>query len=111
MKVTAGHVESISRSILSTNYEDACPIPDFHRDLWELCCSDHPRVAMATPRGHGKSTAITHAYVIASLCMMESMYVLIVSDTEEQSAEFISDIKREFTDNDLLRDFSRLTGF
>jgi len=104
VKVTAELVEGVSRSILSQNYEDATEVPDFHKDLWGLCCSDHPRVAMAAPRGHAKSTAITHAYVISCLCMRERQYVLIVSDTEEQSGEFISDIKREFTDNDVLRD-------
>lgn len=104
MKVTAELVEAVSGSVLSQNYENATPTPEFHKDLWELCCSDHPHVVIGAPRGHGKSTAITHAYVITALVVRERKYVLIVSDTEEQAAEFISDIKREFTDNELLRE-------
>ena len=104
MKVTAEVVNGLSQSVLSTGYENAVPVPDFHLDLWDLCCDDHPHVAIAAPRGHAKSTAITHAYVIATLVFRERKYVLIVSDTEEQSAEFIADIKREFTDNELLRE-------
>ncbi len=107
--VTAELVQSVSQSVLSQGYESPVPIPDFHRELWALCCDPHPYVAIAAPRGHAKSTAITHAYVITTLVMRERKYVLIVSDTEEQSAEFIADIKREFTDNDLGFTFSQPT--
>jgi len=102
--VTAELVQAVSQSVLSQGYENPVPIPDFHREFWEMCCDDHPQVAIGSPRGSAKSTAITHAYVITTLVMRERKYVLIVSDTEEQSSEFLSDIKREFTDNDLLRD-------
>lgn len=104
MSVTAELVEGISGTVLSQNYENATPIPEFHRDLWRQCCSDHPHIAIGAPRGHAKSTSITHAYLIACLVSRERKYALIISDTEEQAAEFISDIKREFTDNEELRD-------
>lgn len=104
MKVTPDFVRGLSETVLSQNFEDAVDTPDFHMELWDLCCSDDPKVAVGAPRGHAKSTSVTHSYVIACLVMRERRFVLIVSDTEEQSAEFIGDIKREFSDNELLRD-------
>lgn len=54
------------------------------------------------------STSITHAYLLACLCFRQRRYVIIVSDTEEQAVEFLTDIKNEIRDNDKIRD---LIGF
>jgi predicted phage terminase large subunit-like protein len=62
-------------------------------------------VAIAAPRGHAKSTAITHSYLLAMLCFREAQYVVIVSDTEAQSILFLADIKRELSQNEHLIDF------
>lgn len=71
-----------------------------------MVCSDHHKVAIAAPRGHAKSTAITHTYVLANLCFREKDHVLICSDTEGQACSFLQDIKREFSENvELRRDF------
>lgn len=74
--------------------------------MWKLCCSDHPLVAIAAPRGHAKSTAVTHAYGLTNLLFRASDFALVVSDTETQAAQFLVDMKAELTDNhDLMEKF------
>lgn len=75
-----------------------------------MCCSKHPFVAIAAPRGHAKSTAITHTYTLACICMRERNFVLIVSDTEAQSKLFLNDIKKELIDNEDLVNVFQIKG-
>src|SRR5512143_1150302 len=53
---------------------------------------------------HAKSTAITHAYTLASVLFRERSFVVIVSGTEAQSVLFLSDIKRELLENEDVRE-------
>ena len=46
------------------------------------------------------SSAITHAYTLASLLFRESDYCILVSDTERQAIEFLAEIKKDLTGND-----------
>jgi hypothetical protein len=71
-----------------------------------MCCTDHKFVAIAAPRGHAKSTAVTHCYTIANIVFRERSFILIVSDTETQAVFFLQDIKKELTENeDLIKLF------
>lgn len=60
-------------------------------------------VAIAAPRGHAKSTCVTHAYVLASVLFRQDDFVVIGSETEAQAADFLNDIKTEILENDDLR--------
>jgi predicted phage terminase large subunit-like protein len=74
--------------------------------MWALCCSDARKVAIAAPRNHAKSTAITHAFVLASVLFRTKRYVLVLSETEDQAKEFLGDIKFELSENlDLMQEF------
>ena len=103
MSVTAETIDGFTRGLLAAKYDNPKPIPDFHREMWELCCSDNPKVAIAAPRGHAKSTAITHAYILAMVLFRVKSFVLLVSDTEGQAVEFLGDIKSELEGNEALR--------
>lgn len=96
-------IEGFTLSLLAPRYDQPRPIPDLHREMWAECCSDDLRVALAAPRGHAKSTAVTHAYGLSMLLFREADFCLLVSDTEAQAAEFLGDMKRELTDNENLR--------
>lgn len=89
--------------MLCARFDQPKPTPDFHLDLWKLCCSKHPRVAIAAPRGHAKSTAVTHSYVLANVLFRNRSHVLIISDTEGQAKGFLGDIKMELLENEMLR--------
>ena len=87
---------------LMSRFDEPVPTPDFHKTLWSSACSEHKLVALAAPRGHAKSTAITHVFSLACLCFREKDHILVVSDTEGQAINFVQDIKREFDENDAL---------
>lgn len=109
MKLTADTVEGFVGSILASRYDEATAIPQFHKELWQLACSDDKYVAVAAPRGHAKSTAGTIAYTLASILFRQSNYAVIVSDTESQAIMFLLAIKSELTDNDDIAALFKLT--
>lgn len=100
MKLTAELIHGFSETILAKRYDQRKATPKCHLEWWELCCSEHPLVAIAAPRGHAKSTAITHAYVLASILFRDKDFVLIVSDTYEQAVLFLKDIASELRENE-----------
>lgn len=51
MKVTPDLIQGFVSSVLSQSFDGAVESPDFHREVWELCCSKHTYVAIAAPRG------------------------------------------------------------
>lgn len=104
MSLDAATIYGFSESVLKKNFDAAAPTPKFHHEMWELCCSDHKRVAIAAPRGHAKSTAISHTYTLANVLFREKKYVIIVSDTESQASQFLNDIKIELRENEKMRD-------
>jgi hypothetical protein len=104
MKLTPEYIQGFTASLLSPRFDVPLPTPEFHLKLWEFCCLDDKFVAIASPRGTAKSTAITHAYGLAEALFRESPYTLIVSDTEGQATEFLGDIKMELEENFRLRE-------
>lgn len=110
-KLTAELIEAFAGHYLSPMYDDAQPTPDFHRGGWEIYASDQEQCALAAPRGHAKSTAFTHDYVLAEVCFRSSEYVIIVGSNEEMAIEHLGDIARELSENDqLIEDFG-IEGF
>ena len=104
-------VYGFTGALLSPRFDNPKPTPDFHIELWENCCRSDPRVAIAAPRGHAKSTAVTHSFILACALFMKKRNIMILSDTEEQARAFLGDIKVELTENtDLMREF-QITHF
>ena len=65
----------------------------------------------AAPRGHGKSQIISFLLPLWCICYKYKRNILLVSDTLDQAKSFISAIKTELEENDLLRrDFGNLVG-
>lgn len=105
-ELTAAHIEGFVNLFLRSRFDSPTGIPEFHRQWWEMCCSPHKFVAIAAPRGHAKSTAITHSYTLANICMRKRQFILVVSDTEQQASYFVNDLKKELQDNeDLVKVF------
>lgn len=99
---------NFTESLLKPRFDNPQPTPEFHKELWDLVCSPDPWVAAAAPRGHAKSTAVTHSFVLALILFRERSFGMIISDTEDQSKKFLADIAMEFRDNDSLKE---LFGF
>lgn len=111
MNLTANLIEAFSGIYLSPRYDDARPTAQFHREAWELYCSDHPSCMVIAPRDHAKSTALTFDYVLAEVLFKVSDYVIVIGSTEEMAQEQLSNIIGELKENeDLIRDFG-IKGF
>lgn len=104
MQLTAEIIYGFTTSLLLSRFDDPKPTPKFHWELWNLACLPDKQVAIAAPRGHAKSTAITHAFALANVLFRVRDFVLIVSDTEGQAKLFLEDIKKEFLENTQLID-------
>lgn len=50
-KLTKEIVEGFATSCLTKYYDEASQFADFHREWWDLCCSDDKFVAICAPRG------------------------------------------------------------
>ncbi len=87
-------------SCLVKGFDGSKPIPKVHEEIWDLCCSNKKYVAMALPRGHGKSTAISFAYLLATLLFRQRKFAIIVSDSEYQAAMFLGQIKQALSENE-----------
>jgi len=111
MELTADVIAGFSGSLLQKNYDNAVESPDCHYEWWEACCSKWGKVAIAAPRRHAKSTAVTLAYALASVLFRNKSYVLIVSDTITQATQFLGDIKKELADNDKIRTLFKIKEF
>jgi len=100
MLVTKEVIYGLMGSVLSANLGDAVSTPECHKEWWDLCCSQDKFVAISAPRGHAKSTAVTMGYGLATLLFRERKFMLLVSDTESQSALFLGAIKQQLQEND-----------
>lgn len=109
--LTADTIAGFSGSLLQRNFDGAVETPECHLEWWDLCCSKERYVAIAAPRRHAKTTAITTTYTLANLLFRERSYVLIVSDTVTQAVQFLGDIKRELSNNDQLRQLFKVREF
>ena len=108
--LTAEVLEGFAAGYLSSLYDEPSPTPLFHRQCWELYLQPYPFCAIAAPRKHAKSTALTNAFVVASICFREASFVVIVSATEKLASDHLSGIKKHFDENeDLQADFG-ITG-
>lgn len=99
MELTKDLIKGFVGSCLVKGFDGSKPIPQVHEEIWDLCCSDKKYVAMALPRGHGKSTAISFAYLLATLLFRQRKFAIIVSDSEYQAAMFLGQIKAALIDN------------
>ena len=64
IKLTPSIMEGFVKTFLLERFDNATEIPDFHKELWNYCCSDEKYVAIAAPRGHAdrKSTRLNSSH-------------------------------------------------
>jgi len=105
VKLTAEDIEGFVNLFLLKDFDGPTDIPECHREWWTMCCSNHKFVAIAAPRNHAKSTAITKSYTLATVLMRERKFVLLVSDTESQASFFLNNLKQAFLDPNISKVF------
>lgn len=108
-------IHGFVQSTLQRKFDQPKATPACHLEWWDLCCSNEKNIAIAAPRKHAKSTAITFSYVLAAVLFREYRFVIICSDTETQASLFLGDIRQELIENEDLiklfgvKEFSKLS--
>lgn len=110
IQLDASLVEGFVRTFLWKRFDSPKETPRFHRELWNLCCLSSPQVVMVAPRGHAKTTAVTLAFVLASILFGHRDFVLIVGSTEKNAKDSLDDIKVELTENEALIEAFHIHG-
>lgn len=80
-------------------------VPQFHKDLLAKYNSKAPRIALAAPRGHAKSTLTDLIYLSWLVVHNKTKFTLLISDTYSQSTLFLETLKAEFESNERLKAF------
>ena len=88
-RLTAEAVEGFVGHYLLPTYSQARPFKEFHREVLRDCCSDHPHVAEALPRGHSKSATVNLGYSLAAAMLRVEPYQIKISRTRKIANEFL----------------------
>jgi len=75
---------------------------DMFRKLLDMTSSRKARLAIAAPRGHAKSTIVSLVYVLWCVLYEKERLILIASNTTEQAAALLKDIKHQLRFNPLI---------
>lgn len=106
--LTPEGIAGFTQTFLIGRYDESTgAVAPLHMDMWGYCCSDSPRVALAVPRGHAKSTSVTFAYALASTVFRATHHTLIISSTEDMASDYVGAIKTELQENEKLASFFR----
>lgn len=74
--------------------------PLFHKEILDLISDkNNRRIGAIAPRGHAKSTTVDMTYPLWAGCFEQEEFIVIISDTYTQAAEFINALKDEFENN------------
>jgi len=74
--------------------------PPFHKEILDLISDkNNRRIGIIAPRGHAKSTTVDMTYPLWAGCFEQEEFVVIISDTYTQAAEFIKALKDKFESN------------
>lgn len=74
--------------------------PLFHKEILDLISDkNNRRIGAIAPRGHAKSTTVDMTYPMWAGCFEQEEFIVIISDTYTQAAEFINALKDEFENN------------
>ncbi len=75
-----------------------------HRELFQFLLESTrvrpARLAIAAPRGHAKTTVITLAHVLYSICFRADPFIVLVSNTGDQAEDLLSAVKHELESNE-----------
>lgn len=103
ISLNAETIEGFVKAFLLDRYHERRPTPDCHRQWWKMVTSNARNVALAAPRGHGKSTALNHAYGLCAALFKQHPFQIKVSKTYDLACEKIEQAKQELLDNEKIK--------
>ena len=90
------------------------PNSEFHEFLYSILNSElntNAKWAIAAPRGNAKSSVVSAIFPLWCTVYNKKKFIIILSDTAGQAEDFLSDIKRELENNEILKaDFPYACG-
>ena len=88
------------------------PFCALHRTILDLLDDDSKRlVAIAAPRGFGKTTLVGLCYTARKALFRHAPYIVYISATAAEAAQKVKTLARELTENDLIKEvFGNLEG-
>ena len=75
---------------------------EMFKKLLNITKKRRAKVAIAAPRGHAKSTIVSLVYVLWCVLYLRERLILIASNTTEQAATLLKDIKHQLRFNPLI---------
>ena len=96
-------MEGFVKAFLLDSFDNARPIAGFHRECWRMVTSGERKVAIAAPREHAKSTAITFCYVLAALLFRQAEFPVLISKTYTIAVEFVRTLKDTLLTNEKIQ--------
>lgn len=73
------------------------PIPQFHRDLWEIAVQEDDTLVVC-PRGFSKTTAVSKIFSLWLLCFELEKSTIVIS-SKGLGEEIVGDVRRELEEN------------
>jgi predicted phage terminase large subunit-like protein len=106
IQLNADMIGGFASAYLSPRYDQPHPIAAWHMEAWGMYCTDDPNIAIAAPRKHGKSTALTDAFMLSSLLMRWRRYAVLFSASEALAVDHLArTVDQLVTNEDIIRDF------
>jgi hypothetical protein len=94
--------------------------PPFHEEMWGILLKNPPYddewkgkegAVFAAPRGHAKSTIASLGFPAHQGLHMKRKFVVLISNTDTQAESLADSLRREFEDNDHIKEvFGNLRG-
>lgn len=74
-----------------------------HQELFKILNAEHPKKCVIFPRGIGKSTIASLIYPLYRICYSLEKFIVITSESYQQSVMFLESIKDELEFNERLK--------
>jgi predicted phage terminase large subunit-like protein len=84
-------------------YETTVAHKEIYQILSEITSRRGQKMAVAAPRGFGKSTVFSLIYILYCLCHAKEKYILIISETSVAANSILENIKKELTGNEKIK--------
>ncbi len=108
-RVASEHIEFFASYYLTHHVKSA--IPQLHKTWYDLVIKN-PRVAIAAPRGHAKSTIFSLVYPLWCILFQKKKFIILISDSISQAQELLGSIIEELETNErIIEDFGRIAGY
>lgn len=96
-----GSLPVLGKTIFPHRFE--LPFSGIHGEIFNALQSDHQLIAIAAPRGFGKTTISNLLYPASKILFQDKRFIVPISNTNTQAVLQSENLKRELTTNPLIK--------